>query len=127
MLKAFRITMDNLDGRPIEIQRGIMHALFSGIEILPEPQPGGQRVRSVRFRFPVSLDGKPAGYDLGVYYDGDDDGGGMPRPESPGSPSGGNMPQQEDAPSSMDIAHAGSFLLTATTVSPVTGCGNANR
>ena len=79
-----------------------MHMLFERIEILPEPRPGGQQVKRVRFKLPVSFDGKPFDDDFDVHYEDDDgppdddppSGGGTP-PKGSGSPPGGIAPQPE--------------------------------
>lgn len=104
MFRIFRTIIDSFDIWPEEDQRDFMHMLFERIEILPEPRPGGQQVKSVRFKLPVSFDGKPFDDDLDVHYEDDDDdsptdddppsGGGTP-PKGFGSPPGGIAPQPE--------------------------------
>ena len=110
MLRVFEICMNNIDGATPEQQRTIMHRFFDRIEILPVPRPGGQRIRHVRFKFPISLDGGPIDTDHDVYYDDDDDydydddggddspsGGGGPEPEGPDPASGaGGTPPEID-------------------------------
>ena len=91
MLRSFQTTMDNFDLWPDEVQRDILHGMFSSIELLPESRPGGQRVKSVRFKLPVRFNGK-IGHDLDVYYDGDDDDNGPPDGDPP---SGGDTPLPE--------------------------------
>lgn len=88
MFRIFRTIIDSFDIWPEEDQRDFMHMLFERIEILPEPRPGGQQVKSVRFKLPVLFDGKPFDDDLDMHYEDDNDDG-LPDDDPP---SGGGTP-----------------------------------
>ncbi len=93
-----------------EQRRGLMHRILERVEIFPEPQQGGDLVRNVRFKFPLSMD-KILDAD---YQDDDDDDafppdydpGSMPPPKGPlpggivlhGFPSDGTEPYDGNAP-----------------------------
>ena len=127
MLQSFRDVMYNIAQWPDEVQRDLMHGFFDSIEILPEPRPNGLRIRHVRFKFRIPLDGGPVDYDHDVYYDGDDgydddpppDGdppsGGGPKHDRPGdSPSGGDGALPEIDLSDRDVPHAKSCVPNPT-------------
>ena len=121
MLQTFRLVMGNIDGLSLEQQRGLLHLFFDSIEILPEPRPNGKRVRRVRFRLPISLNGAPPAYELDTHenYGDDDDtppdddppSGGGPKPAGPeDSPSGGDEVPLEIDLSDRDISRAGNCV-----------------
>ena len=122
MFRILRTTIDSFDIWSEEGQRNFMHMLFERIEILLEPRPGGQQVKSVRFKLPVSFGGKPLDDDLDVHYEDDDhdtppdddppSGGGTP-PKGSGSPPGGVALQPE-----IDLSNGGVSYATDSVPNP---------
>lgn len=93
-LRMFHRSMGSIESWPPEQLRAFMHNFVEHIEVYPQALPDGRMVRSIRFKFPVSVDGGLA-YGEVVDLDHDDDDG--TRPEG-GLPDGGGHPLPPIAP-----------------------------
>ena len=92
-LRMFHWSMGSIKSWPAEHLRAFMRNFLEYVEIYPTPLPDGRMVKSIRFKFPVSVDGGLS-YSEIVDLDGGD--GGTP-PEG-GPPDGGGHPLPPVAP-----------------------------
>lgn len=102
MLHSFRFVTNHIAVWPADQQRMFMHKILESVEIYPKPLPGGFLVKSIEFKFPVSVDGGLSfGEIVDMDYDDDDD---SPPDDDPPS-GGGGSPSPKDSPSGGDVSH----------------------
>ena len=93
-LRMFHRSMGSIGSWPAEQLRAFMRNFLEYVEIYPTPLPDGRLVKSIRFKFPVSVDGGLTYSDI-VDLDSDDDDG---TPPDGGPPDGGGHPLPPIAP-----------------------------
>ena len=100
-LRMFHQSMGSIENWPAGHLRAFMHNFLEHVEVYPQPLPDGRQVKSIRFKFPVSVDGGKTYGETVDLDSGDDDetdppsgGGGTPDPGN--APSGGGVFLTED-------------------------------
>lgn len=83
IIAACRAVMDKIGELGSEEARGLMRRFVDSVAIYPAPLPSGQIVRSIKFRFPVTLDGSTFS-DVFDYDEDNEAGGDGPEPPTDG-------------------------------------------